>query len=568
MYKTHTCNDLRVSDVGSSVVLCGWINSIRSHGGVNFIDLRDRYGLTQLVIAPEVFDAEHLSKESTIRIEGSVVKRDIQNSELDTGEIEVKVSSLKILAKASPLPLNENATEDTRLKYRYLDIRRPKVLKILQFRHKLTNAVREYFSNNNFIEFETPLLIKSTPEGARDYVVPSRVNKHMFYALPQSPQLYKQILMIAGVDKYFQIARCLRDEDLRSDRQPEHTQIDFEMSFVDVDDVFNFVEGLFFHMFKKTLGIELDKFEVFTYEEAMTRFGSDKPDIRFGLELNNVTSIVRNSDFDIFKNAEAVNCIVVNKDLTRNQIDELTNVAKIYKAKGLAYAKFVEGKFESGISKFLNDSVSSELISALSPDNNSTILFVADKKRLSQSVLGQVRLALREMFNLVDAKEFKFCWIKDFPLFAFNDDENKWEPEHNMFAMPKAEFVDDFEKRPGEVLGDLYDLAMNGWELGSGAIRVSDPQLQERIMNFIGYPKEEAQAKFGFLLEAYKYGAPVHAGMGLGFDRIVALMLGLSDIREVITFPKNKNAQCPMDGSPNIVTDAQLKELHIKLDKE
>jgi len=567
MMRTHTCGELNEKHDGLSVSLCGWVDSIRTHGGVNFINLRDRFGITQIVFDDDSF--KDLRNEYVVQVNGKVRLRPSPNKNIPTGMIEVVKSDLEIINTAEPLPLDISgkieSSDETRLKYRYLDLRNPVKNNYLVYRHKIVQAVRSYLNQNNFIEIETPILVKSTPEGARDYLVPSRVNQGKFYALPQSPQLYKQILMVAGMDRYYQLARCLRDEDLRADRQPEHTQIDLEMSFVTSDDVRNMVEGLIKHVFKEVKGKELDSFPVMSYEDSMNRFGSDKPDMRFGLELRNVTNIVKQSSFNVFKEAEHIVCIVVDKDFSRKQIDKLTDVAKTYKAKGLAYAKIVDNKFDAGISKFLEENIQKQLFDELCLKDNQTVFFVADKKKVALTALGQVRLALRDQFELADKNEFKFAWIKDFPLFAYNDELNKWEPEHHMFSMPKQEFVDDFEKRPRDVLGDLWDLTLNGMEMASGSIRVTNPKIQERIMNFIGFSLEEANQKFGFLLEAYKYGSPVHGGMGIGVDRLTALMLGLNDIREVIAFPKNKNAQCPMDGSPSTITKEQLEELGIKL---
>lgn len=565
MLRTHTCGELRATDVDKTVTLAGWVHSIRTHGALTFIDIRDRYGRTQLTI--ENNDKE-LAREFVISATGKVVKKDQPNKELSTGEIEIKVSELNILNKSKPLPLDEHATDETKLQYRYLDIRNNNVLQHLAFRSKVAHATREFFEQNNFLEIETPFLMKSTPEGARDYIVPSRVNPGEFYALPQSPQLYKQILMVAGADKYYQLARALRDEDLRADRQPEHTQIDFEMSFVQQSDVQEFTQQLLQHVFKKTMNIELDNFPVFSYEEAMKRFGSDKPDIRFGMELTDITNIGHETDFKVFSQAPMINAIFLEEKLSRKQLDKYTDFVKIYKAKGLAYAQVQNNSFDGGISKFLDSSIQEKIIKALGcQDKQGTLLFVADTKKISQSALGFLRKKLAEDFNLTNSDEFKFCWVNDFPLFAFNEDEQKWEPEHHMFSMPKEEFVDDFEKRPEETKGDLWDLVLNGWEMASGSIRVSNPQIQERIMNFVGFDKEEAQKRFGFLLQAYEYGGPVHGGMGIGLDRLVTLMLKLSDIREVIAFPKNKNAQCPMDGSPSPISQEQLDELKISLKK-
>jgi aspartyl-tRNA synthetase len=562
MYRTHNCNELRKEDTGKEVTLAGWVHSVRTHGPLSFIDLRDRYGRTQITLQ----DVKNLpGKEAVIQVTGKVTQKDEANKALATGDIEVKATTYTLINPAKPLPLDENATEETRLKYRYLDIRNNNVLANLAFRSEVVSAAREFFHSEGFLEIETPLLVKSTPEGARDYVVPSRVNKHEFYALPQSPQLYKQILMVAGVDKYYQVARCLRDEDLRADRQPEHTQMDFEMSFVHQEDVHQFVEGLMKHVFKSTMQVELNAFPVFSYEEAMRRFGSDKPDIRFGLELTNVTSIVQDLDFKVFSEAEMVNCIYVGEDYSRKQIDAYTELVKTYQAKGLAFVKVANGSFESGVAKFLPETVQKQILEAINVSGDGTIFFVADNKKISQTALGHLRNQLAKDLEIIDSKEFKFCWVNDFPLFSYNEDEKKWEPEHHMFSMPKNEFIDDFEKRPAEVKGDLWDLVLNGWEMASGSIRISNPELQERILNFVGFDKKEAQEKFGFLLTAYDYGGPIHGGMGIGLDRLVAMMKGLTDIRQVIAFPKNKSAQCPMDDSPGKIAKEQLEELHIAL---
>lgn len=567
MLRTHTCGELRKENEGQGVTLSGWVQSIRNHGELTFIDLYDRYGTTQITIHKDVLP-ESLGKETVVQVKGSVVKKPEANKALATGEIEIKAKSVKILNKSKPMPIDSNATDEMRLKYRYIDIRKNGVLKNLAFRSEVALSAKEYFRSEGFLEIETPMLVKSTPEGARDFVVPSRINKGKFYALPQSPQLYKQILMIAGVDKYFQMARALRDEDLRADRQPEHTQLDFEMSFVEQKDVQAFVEKLMKHIFKTTLNITLKDFPVFSYEESMRRFGSDKPDIRFELELQDITEIGKKSDFAIFKNAEMTNCLFVEKEYSRKQIDKFTDIVKTYKAKGLAFAKVKNDAFDGGISKFLSDSVQKEIIQKLKLEKKTgTIFFVADTKKISRLSMGYLRTALANDLGLIDMKEFRFCWVNDFPLFSYNETEKRWEPEHHMFSMPKEEFINDFEKRPGEVIGDLWDLVLNGWEMASGSIRISNPEVQERIMNFIGLNREEANKKFGFLLDAYEYGGPVHGGMGIGLDRLVSLMLGFTDIREVIAFPKNKNAECPMDESPNTIDKIQLDELGIDLKK-
>jgi len=575
MRRTNTCGELTKKNVGKKVVLDGWTQSRRDHGGLIFIDLRDRHGLTQIVFDPSHNKethkmAEHIGREFVLEINGKIRDRKtgMINPNMKTGEIEVLVDELSILNKSETPPIeiddNKEANEETRLKYRYLDLRRPAMQKRIALRHKIVTTARDYFNKHDFIEITTPMLVKSTPEGARDYVVPSRVNPGDFYALPQSPQLYKQLLMIAGFDRYYQTAICLRDEDLRADRQPEHMQFDFEMSFVTGDDIREFVEGLYKHLFKEVLNIKLDKFPVLSYKESMERFGTDKPDIRFGLELTDITDIAKKSDFSVFKSAETVKCINPEKDLSRKELDNYIDFCQKNGAKGMAWMRVSAKGLESSVVKYFSDNIQKELLKKTNAKPGSILMFIADKKKKAFEVLNLLRIKLKDDLNLVKENDFKFCWVNDFPLFAWSETGERWEPEHHMFTNPKKEFVKDFEKRPGEVIGDLWDLVLNGTEVGSGSIRISSPELQERIMRFIGMSKEEANKKFGFLLEAYKYGGPVHGGMGLGLDRTVALMAGLTDIREIIAFPKNKSAQCPMDGSPSDVDEGQLKELHIK----
>ena len=572
MLRTHTCGELTKKNIDAEVSLCGWVDSVREHGGVAFINLRDRYGLTQIVFDDDS-KVKGFRNEFVLQIKGKVrIRPDgIVNKKITTGEVEVVAGEVTVLNKCAELPIDLSgqveSTDETRLKYRYLDLRMPEHMNLLLFRHQFIKAIREFMDGEDFIDIETPILVKATPEGARDYIVPSRVNPGMVYALPQSPQLYKQILMIAGFDKYYQFARCLRDEDLRADRQPEHTQLDFEMSFVSSDEIRAVVERLFKQVFKKVLGVDVSDFLVITYNDSMSKYGSDKPDIRFGLELQEVTDIVKGSEFKVFSEAAHTVALVVDKDFSRKEIDKLGDVAKTYKAKGLAWIKVKEGKFDGGVSKFVSEEIQNNLKERLGLKDGQTVFFVSDKLRLAQTAMGHVRLALRDKLELVKADDFKFTWVIDFPLFSYNEDEQRWEPEHHMFSMPKPEFVDDFEKRPEEVLGDLWDLTLNGWEMGSGSIRVSNPDVQKRIMNFIGFDEKEADKKFGFLLEAYKYGGPIHGGMGLGVERFLALMNGLDDIREVMAFPKNKNAQCPMDGCPSAPDEVQLKELTMKFEK-
>ncbi len=573
--RTHSCGELTRNHSSNDVSLCGWVSTRRDHGGLIFIDLRDRYGTTQIVFTPgsNFFnDAEHLSREDVIRITGTVKlrPRNMKNTKIPTGEIEVSISSLEVLNKSKTPPIDVNSekesSEEIRLKYRYLDLRRPKMQNYLQFRNDVMIVAREYFNKNKFIEIETPLLMKSTPEGARDYLVPSRVNPGKFYALPQSPQLYKQILMIAGFDRYYQFAKCLRDEDLRTDRQPEHTQMDLEMSFVTQEDILKFVSGLYKHIFKKIKNIDIGEIPVITYKETIEKYGTDKPDLRFNLELKDVTTIAKKSDFNIFKQAELIKALPVEKEFTRKEIDEFTELVSIYKAKGLAYVNYDRKEFSSGITKFLSDSVQKELISILKLKKNSTVFFIADKKKIVNESLANLRSELGKRLNLIKENDFKFCWVVDFPLFSYNEEENKWEPEHHMFTSPKPEHLKYLDSDPGKILGTLYDIVLNGTELGSGSIRINVPEIQEKVMKIIGMTKEQANSQFGFLLKAYEYAGPPHGGMGLGFDRLVALMLGIKDIREVIAFPKNKAAQDLMAEAPSEVDSKQLKELKIKLD--
>lgn len=577
MLRSHTCGELTKKHLSKKVVLCGWVHSRRDHGGVIFIDLRDRYGITQVVFDPSnnkdahIF-ADKLRREFVIKVEGAVKarKKGMENKKLVTGEIEVFAEKLEVLneAETPPIEIDDRieSNEEMRLKYRYLDLRRPIMQQRLILRHKVITSAREFFNKNGFIEISTPLLVKSTPEGARDYVVPSRVNPGKFYALPQSPQLYKQILMISGLDRYYQTAICLRDEDLRADRQPEHMQFDLEMSFVTSDDIRHFVEGLYKHILKEVIDEDIKDFPVLTYKESMDRFGTDKPDIRFDLELINVTDIFKASGFELFKAAEQVKCLNPDKDFTRKDIDEFTRLCESYGAKGMTWLRVAQNGLEGSITKFLSPDIQKKVLERTKAKKGSTLFFVADKPKVVAEALCKLRLKLRDDLNLVKPDDFKFCWVKDFPLFAWNEDEGRWEPEHHMFTMPKAEFVDNFEERPGEVIGDLWDLVLNGTELGSGSIRVNRPELQKRVMRFIGLSEDQAYAKFGFLLDAYKYGGPPHGGMGLGVDRLAAILGGSNDIREFIAFPKNKAAQCPMDGSPSEIEDSQLKELYIKTD--
>ena len=576
--RTNTCGELNKSAIKRDVNLCGWVASSRDHGGIIFIDLRDRYGLTQAVFDPKHDKkthniAEQLRREDVIAVKGKVRHRgkDLENPNLKTGEIEILVDELEVLSKADVPPLEiedrVEANEDMRLKYRYLDLRRPKMQGHLLVRHNAAQAAREYLNKNNFLEIETPILVRATPEGARDYIVPSRINPGKFYALPQSPQLYKQILMVSGFDRYYQLARCLRDEDLRADRQPEHTQIDLEMSFVNAEDVMDLVEELYKYMMKKVLNVDIKySFPKISHKEAMEKYGSDKPDLRFGLEFIDVTEIAKKSDFQVFSKAEKIKCINPEDKFSRNEIDDLINYAISVGSKGLAWMRVTDKGLESSIVKFFNEGIQKKLIEKTKAKKGSILLFVADKEKNANEILSKIRIEAARRLKLIKEKDFRFCWVVDFPMFEWNEDEQKWQPSHHIFTAPKKEHLDLIEKDPSKVYADLYDLVLNGIELGSGSIRETNTATQEKLMKVIGLTHDEARKRFGFLMDAFKYGVPPHGGMGLGFDRIVALMCGYNDIREVIAFPKNKDAECPMDSSPSEVEEKQLKELNIKVE--
>ncbi|MDR0316157.1 MAG: aspartate--tRNA ligase [Treponema sp.] len=603
MKRNIDCGSLRKSDTGRIVILNGWVNRKRDHGGIFFINLRDRYGITQVVVDTTVAGGAaelaalcaELRNEFCIAVEGAVRPRpdDMINPSMSTGEIEVLASKILILNRAEVLPFQideeSKANEDLRLKYRYLDLRSAAMQDRIRLRSEVTFAVREWMTANSFYEIETPTFIKSTPEGARDYLVPSRLYPGKFYALPQSPQLYKQILMVAGFDKYFQIARCYRDEDARGDRQPEFTQIDIEMSFVGRDDVLSMTEGLMGHVFKKTLGIDLPaQFRRLTYEEAMERYGSDKPDLRFDMEMRDFAPYVEAGGFQAFKEALSqgggVKALVVKgkavnpaeaqegrgspPGYSRKQIEELEAQAKIYRAKGMAWMKVAAGNaLEGGVSKFFTDNAG-QIISGLGAEPGDLILVVADAKRsIANIALGAVRSKLGRDLGLCDVKRFEFAWIVDFPMFEFNEEENRWEAAHHMFTWPQEKYHATLESDPGAVKGDLYDLVLNGYELASGSIRIHDSEMQKRIFKIVGFNPEEAEKRFGFLTEAFKFGAPPHGGIAPGLDRLVMLMAGQTSIKEVIAFPKNSFAVSPMDDSPGEVDKKQLEELCIVIGK-
>lgn len=585
MKRTHTCGELTLKDNNKKVVLEGWSNTRRDHGGVIFIDLRDRYGLTQVVFDPKHNPkphsaAEKIAREDVLRVTGKVRprKEGMINPNMSTGEIEVIVDDLEILNKAETPPIEIDdrrlASEELRMKYRYLDLRRPAMVRNLTIRHNAAQAARKYLSTQKFLEIETPLLGKTTPGGARVYKVPARVSPGKFYALPESPQLYKQILMVSGIDRYFQLAKCLRDEDLRADRQPEFTQIDMEMSFIDEEDIQGIVEGTLKSMFKEALNLDIKTpFPRMTYDDAMSKYGSDKPDIRFGLELCNVTTSLKNTKFTVFKSVMEkggkVLCLNAKgcAKFTRTEIEELIEVAKTYKLAGLAWAKVTaEGKVESSITKYFTESELSTLSKAAAAKPNDLLLFAAEEFEKAATALGQVRLHLGKKLGLMKDDDYKFQWVTEFPLFERTEDGENWQAKHHIFTMPRPECMEYLEKDPSKVKGKLYDIVLNGTEIGGGSIRIHRKDIQERVLKVIGIDYEQAAQKFDFLLEAFRFGAPIHGGIALGFDRICALMCQTNDIREVIAFPKTKAGECLMDGSPQDWTNDFLKELKLKLD--
>ncbi len=581
--RTVTCGGLDASAVDTRVTLNGWVHRLRDHGGVTFINLRDRYGITQVLVDPNTHSeaagtAGELKMEYCIAVEGLVRRRpaDMVNPEMPTGEIEVEAQAIHVLSTSETLPFmideRSDARDELRQKYRYLDLRSFSMQYKLQLRHQVSFALREFLHTRDFLEIETPTLIKSTPEGARDFLVPSRLQPGRFYALPQSPQLYKQILMVSGFDRYFQVAHCFRDEDLRGDRQPEHTQVDLEMSFVSKEDVFEVVEGMMANVFQKAMGVDLAlPFPRLTYQEAMDRYGSDKPDLRYELPLGDFGEGARGSDFGVFNSVlgsggtirvlRAPGCA----SYSRKQIEELEGSAKIYGAKGLAWMKVnAQGELEGGISKFFQERREA-VVETAGAEPGDLLLFVADQWKTAVTALGAVRRVLARQLGLTDGQPFRFAWIIDFPLFEWNEEQERWEAAHHMFTMPQEQYLDDVERAPGSVKGDLYDLVCNGVELGSGSIRIQDPDLQRRIFSVVGFSEEEAQRRFGFLLESFRYGPPPHGGIALGLDRLVMLLAGEESIREVMTFPKNSLGAHPMDESPSEVEPAQLAELGLRL---
>ncbi len=580
MKKTYTNGELRLQDVGKQVVLEGWVAKRRNFGALVFIDLRDREGITQLVFDETMSDQiTEVRNEYVLCAHGEVVERQDKNPNLPTGDIEIKVTAVEIVNTAETTPLiivdETDALEDTRLKYRYLDLRRPCLQKNLKLRHQVTMITRNYLSDQGFLEIETPILCKSTPEGARDYLVPSRITKGGFYALPQSPQIYKQLLMIGGMEKYFQIARCFRDEDLRADRQPEFTQIDIEMSFVEEEDVFALVEGLMREIFAKTKGMELSSFERIPYVECMRRFGSDKPDLRFGMELCQLNDVFEATAFTIFQNVieqgGEVNAIVVSDAadrFSRKQLDKLQEYVRIYGAKALAFLKVGADGISGSIAKAISETEKEALMQRLQLKENDLVLLVADQQKISQTALGALRVKLGHDLDLIRSDEYRFLWVTDFPMFEYSEEEERYVAAHHPFTSPKLEDVDKLMNDKANCYSRAYDLVLNGYELLSGSIRIHDQQLQEQVFEAIGMSKEEAKRRFGFFLEAFRYGTPPHGGVGIGLERLVMILAGTDNIRDVVAFPKTASASDLMSEAPSSVDDRQLEELHIAVVSE
>ena len=571
-------NSLRLNDVGREVILYGWVQKKRDLGGVCFIDLRDRSGIIQLVAREgEVYDiASSLKSESVLKVNGTVMERESKNPHMETGDVEVELSSIEVLNSSLDLPFeivdDTTALEDTRLKYRYLDIRRNPIKNNLITRHKIMMATRKYLDEEGFIEVETPVLCKSTPEGARDYLVPSRVNKGKFYALPQSPQIFKQLLMVGGMERYFQIAKCFRDEDLRSDRQPEFTQIDLEMSFVDEDDVMTLTEGLIKKIFKETKGIDIElPLKRMKYDDAMRLYGSDKPDLRFGMELCDVKEIFKDSSFQVFQNAldedSSIVCIKVDdksEEFSRKKIDALTEYIKTYKVKGLPYVKYENGEFVSGISKFLSDSEKTLLIEKLDLKDNDMLFFGADKNRVVYTAMGALRLKLGKDLDLIDTNRYELLWVTEFPSFEWSEEEGRYLACHHPFTAPLDSDVDKLLTDKAHCYSKAYDIVINGYEAGGGSIRIHDEGVQEKMFKALELSSQDIEEKFGFFVDALKYGTPPHGGLALGLDRLTMILAGTDNIRDVIAFPKTTSASCLMSDCPSDVSEKQLEDLFIK----
>ena len=585
--RTHYCGDLRESNINEEVVLMGWVQKKRNLGGLVFVDLRDRSGLCQIIFDTDVnaeafAKAEKLGSEYVVAVKGKVAERSSKNPNMPTGDIEVFATELKVLNKSETPPIyikdDDNVSEELRLKYRYLDLRKPSMQNNLIMRSKVAQIVRQYLTENNFLEIETPFLIKPSPEGARDYLVPSRVNPGKFYALPQSPQLFKQILMVSGMDRYFQIVKCFRDEDLRADRQPEFTQIDCEMSFVDENDVMTMMENMIGKIFKEIHNIDIElPLKRMTFKEAMDRFGSDKPDTRFAMELTDLSDLVKDCGFGVFSSAanaanssvRAINAIGGADAFSKKGMKKLEEHAKTYKAKGLAWIKVTEEGIDSPIAKFFTEDEIKAILDRMDAKAGDLILFVADKNKIVYDALGQLRLEVARKMDLIDKNKYNLLWVTEFPLFEEDEETGRMIAMHHPFTCPLDEDIDKLDQEDKTQLrAKAYDMVLNGYELGGGSVRISDEEVQEKMFKALGMSQETANDKFGYLLEAFKYGVPPHAGLAFGFDRLMMLLTGADNIREVIAFPKNQNAICPMTNAPGLPEEGQLEELSIKVDLE
>ena len=583
MKRTHHCGELRKSDVGKEVVLCGWVSRRRDHGGLIFVDMRDRSGLVQVVYDESEMNegtfhkAESLRSEFVIAVRGKVRGRseDTVNPKMDTGEIEVVCAELRILntSKTPPFYIQDgiDVDENLRLKYRYLDLRRPEMQKNIMLRHKVTMIMRNYFDKHGFLEIETPMLCKSTPEGARDFLVPSRLNAGTFYALPQSTQIYKQILMLAGYEKYFQIVRCFRDEDLRADRQPEFTQLDVETSFLSQEEILTFTEGMIKNLFKEAIGAEIETPMLrMTWDDAMDRFGSDKPDLRFGMELMDISEYMGGSDFKVFnsvlENGGQVKCIKVDgyADIPRRELDRLVEYVKNYGAKGLAWIQYAPEGVKSPFKKFYPQETFDKIAEATGAKTGDLLLVVADKRLVVAQALGALRLEMGRMRNLIDPDKLCFLWVIDFPMFEYSEEEKRWKAMHHPFTAPRNEDIQYLKSDPGRVKANAYDMVLNGVEIGGGSLRIYDSELQEQVFEAVGLTPEVAHERFGFMMDAFKYGTPPHGGLAFGLDRLVMLMAKRPSIRDVIAFPKTQSGTDVMSQAPSTVEDKQLRELHIR----